>query len=217
VVLVGAMRPSSAISADGYLNLVRAVAVAGDPNARGRGVLVVLNDTIHGARDVTKTSTYRVQTFSGRDLGPLGYADADGKVVFYHSPARPHTTQTEFDVRGLEDLPRVDVVVGYLGADGALIDAAVAAGAQGIIAASTGAGRPTPAEEQALDAAHAKGVAIVQATRVGSGRVVYSPTLRRKGWIAADNLVPWKAKILLQLGLTVSRDASALQRMFETY
>ena len=218
VVLVGAMRPASGLSADGYLNLLNAVRVAAAPEARGRGVLVVLNDTILGARDVTKTATYRVETFQARDLGPLGYADADGKVVFYHYPARKHTTQTEFDVRGLDDLPRVDVVLGYLGADGALIDAAVAAGAQGIIAASTGAGRPTPAEEQALDRAHdEKGVAIVQSTRVGSGRVVYSPTLRRKGWIGADNLVPWKAKILLQLGLTVTRDPSALQRMFETY
>ncbi|HYY88634.1 MAG TPA: asparaginase, partial [Chloroflexota bacterium] len=125
VVLVGAMRPSSAISADGYLNLLRAVSVAGDPNARGRGVLVVLNDTIHGARDVTKTSTYRVQTFSGRDLGPLGYADADGRVAFSHRPDKKHTLQTEFDVFGLAALPRVDVVVSYVGADGALIDAAV--------------------------------------------------------------------------------------------
>ncbi len=93
-----------------------------------RGVTVVLNDTILSARDATKTNTYRVQTFQGRDLGPLGYADADGKVVFYHSPARKHTTQTEFDVRGLDDLPRVDVVVSYIGADGTMIDAAVAAG-----------------------------------------------------------------------------------------
>ncbi len=179
--------------------------------------MVVLNDTIMSARDVTKTATYRVQTFQGRDLGPLGYADNDGKVVFFHSPVRKHTTQTEFDVRNLDDLPRVDVVLGYIGADGTMIDAVVAAGAQGIIAASTGAGRPTPAEEKALDAAHEKGVVICQSSRVGSGRVVRSPGLKRKGWISADNLAPWKAKLLLQLGLTVTRDPDALQRMFETY
>lgn len=216
-VVVGAMRPSSGLSADGYLNLVNAVRVAAAPQARGKGVLVVLNDTIWAARDVTKTATYRVQAFQGRDLGPLGYADSDGKVVFYHASTRRHTTQTEFDVRGLSDLPRVDVVVGYLGADGAMIDAAVAAGAQGIVAASTGAGRPTPLEEQALDRAHAQGVAIVQCTRVGSGRVVYAPNLQRKGWVASDNLVPWKAKILLALGLTVTRDLLELERMFEEY
>src|SRR5438067_5273207 len=112
------MRPASGLSSDGYLNLLRGIQVAADPCSRGRGVLVVLNDTIYAARDVTKTATYRVQTFQGRDLGPLGYADADGQVVFYHSPGRAHTVQTELDVRGLEDLPRVDVVVSYIGADG---------------------------------------------------------------------------------------------------
>src|SRR5205085_11187690 len=170
VVIVGSMRPSSALSADGYLNVLNAVRVAADPASAGMGVLVVLNDTIHSARDVTKTATYRVHTFQGRDLGPLGYADADGRVLFYHLPARKHTTQTEFDVRSLEDLPRVDVVVSYVGADGAMIDAVVAAGAQGIVSAGTGAGRPTPLEDEALARAHAHGVVVVQGTRVGSGR-----------------------------------------------
>ncbi len=217
VVLVGAMRPSSALSADGYLNLLEAVRVAAAPEARGRGVMVVLNDTILSARDVTKTATYRVQAFQGRDLGPLGYADADGRVVFYHAPARQHTTQTEFDVRALDDLPRVDVVVSYIGADGTMIDAAVAAGTQGIVSAGTGAGRPTPAEDQALERAHQRGVVIVQGTRVGSGRVVRSPGLKRRGWLATDNLQPWKAKILLSLGLTVTHDPDRLQEMFERY
>ena len=110
VVVVGSMRPSSAISADGYLNVVNAVRVAADPASRGRGCLVVMNDTIFGARDVTKNATYRVEAFQSRDLGPLGFADADGKVVYYHHPARRHTTDTEFDIRGLDALPRVDIV-----------------------------------------------------------------------------------------------------------
>jgi L-asparaginase len=101
VVIVGAMRPASAVSADGYLNLINAVRVAGDPQSRGRGCLVVMNDTIFSARDVTKNATYRVQAFMSRDLGPLGYADADGKVIYYHHPNKRHTTQTEFDVRDL--------------------------------------------------------------------------------------------------------------------
>jgi L-asparaginase len=217
VVVVGAMRPSSALSADGYLNLLEAVRVAATPEARGKGALVVLNDTILSARDATKTATYRLQTFQGRDLGPLGYADADGRVLFYHLPARKHTTQTEFDVWGLDDLPRVDVVLSYIGADGALIDAAVAAGARGIVSAGTGAGRPTPLEDAALARAQAQGVVIVQGTRVGTGRAVRSPGLVRKGWIATDNLQPWKAKLLLALGLTVTQDADRLQQMFDAY
>lgn len=217
VVLVGAMRPSSAISADGYLNLLNAIRVAGSAATRGRGALVVLNDTILSARDVTKTATYRVETFQGRDLGPLGYADADGRVVYYHQPTRQHTLDTEFDVRALQSLPRVDVVVSYVGADGAMVDAAVAAGAQGIVSAGTGAGRPTPAEDEAFTRAHQQGVAICQSSRVGSGRVVRSPSLRRRGFVAADNLQPWKARALLALALTRTRDPAEIQRMFDTY
>lgn len=217
VVIIGSMRPSSALSADGYLNLLNGVRVAAAPEAAGLGVLVVLNDTIHSARDVTKTATYRVETFQGRDLGPLGYADNDGRVLIYHRPVRRHTTETEFDISGLDVLPRVDVVVTHLGADGSLIDASVAAGAKGIVSAGTGAGRPTPGEEAALLRASEAGTLVVQGTRVGSGRTVSSPGLRRKGWSAADNLQPWKARILLALGLTKTGDATEIQRMFDTY
>ena len=151
VVVVGSMRPSSAISADGYLNLVNAIKVAADPNSKGRGCLLVMNDTIYNGRDVTKNATYRVEAFQSRDLGPLGFADGDGKIVFYHQPVRKHTGQTEFDVRNLDSLPRVDVVVSYVGADGTMIEAAAKAGAKGIVSAGTGAGRPTPAEDAAFD------------------------------------------------------------------
>src|SRR3989442_10457888 len=154
VVLVGSMRPSSAISADGYLNVVNAVKVAADPNSRGRGCLLVMNDTIFNGRDVTKNSTYRVEAFQSRDLGPLGFADADGKVVYYHQPARKHTTQTEFDVREVESLPRVDIVLSHANADGIMIEAAARAGAKGIVSAATGAGRPTPAQDAAFDKAY---------------------------------------------------------------
>jgi L-asparaginase len=217
VVLVGAMRPSSAISADGYLNLLNGVRVAADPASAGAGVLVVLNDTIHSGRDVTKTATYRVETFQGRDLGPLGYADNDGRVVFYHRPARPHTTQTVFQPDDIANLPRVDVVVSYIGADGALIDAAVAAGARGIVSAGTGAGRPTPGENAALGRAAEAGVLICQGSRVGSGRSLRSPGLRKQGWVAADNLQPWKARLLLALALTRTSDPDEIQSYFDTY
>lgn len=217
VVVVGAMRPSSGLSADGYLNLLNAVRVAGDPAAAGLGVLVVLNDTIHGARDVTKTATYRVETFQARDLGPLGYADADGRIRIYHRPALRHTTTSAFDWKAIEDLPRVDVVVSYVGADGTMVDAAVAAGAKGIVSAGTGAGRPTPEEDKALDRAHEAGVVICQGSRVGSGRAVRSPGLRKRGWVATDNLVPWKAKVLLALALTKTQDPDEIQELFDTH
>jgi len=218
VVIVGAMRPASALSADGYLNLLNAVRVAADANSRGRGCLVLMNDTIFNARDVTKNSTYRVEAFRSRDLGPLGFADADGKVIYYHKPVRRHTTETEFDVAAMTALPRVDIVLSYVGADGALIEAAVKAGTKGIVSAATGAGRPTPAEDRAFDKAYAEhGVLMCLCSRVASGRVVRSPGLAKRGFVAGDNLQPWKARILLSLALTKTADADDIQRMFDTY
>jgi L-asparaginase len=218
VVLVGSMRPASAISADGYLNVVNAVRVAADPSSRRRGCLVVMNDTIFNARDVTKTSTYRVEAFRSRDLGPLGFADADGKVVYYHSPARKHTVETEFDVRSVQSLPRVDIVLSYVGADATMIEAAVKADAKGIVSAATGAGRPTPWEDAAFDKAYAENkVVMCLCSRVASGRVVRSPGLAKRGFVAADNLPPWKARILLALALAKTSDANEIQRMFDTY
>jgi L-asparaginase len=218
VVVVGSMRPSSALSADGYLNLVNAVRVAADAGSRVRGCLVVMNDTIFSARDVTKNSTYRVDAFQSRDLGPLGFADADGKVLYYHRPARRHTVDTEFDVRGLTSLPRVDVVLSYVGADGAMIEAAVNAGAKAIVSAATGAGRPTPAEDAAFDKVHReKGILVCLCSRIASGRVVRSPGLAKRGFVAGDNLPPWKARILLSLALTRTTDANDVQRMFDSY
>ena len=218
VVLVGAMRPASAMSADGYLNLYNAIKVAADPASRGRGCLLVMNDTILSARDVTKNYTYRVQAFQSRDLGPIGFADADGRIIYYHHPVRRHTVESAFDSRALNALPRVDIVLSYVGADGALIDAAVAAGAKGIVSAATGAGRPTPAEDEAFDRVFKdRGVIMCLCSRVASGRVVRSPVLKKRGFVAGDNLQPWKARILLSLALTKTNDADEIQRMFDTY
>src|SRR5215467_580687 len=218
VVVVGSMRPASGISADGYLNLVNAVKVAADSNSRGRGCLLVMNDTIFNGRDVTKNATYRVEAFQSRDLGPLGFADADGTVVYYHQPVRKHTTQTEFDVRELNSLPRVDIVLSYVNADGAMIEAAAKAGAKGIVSAATGAGRPTPAQDAAFDKAYKEsGMLMCLCSRVASGRVVRSPGLKRKGFVASDSLPPWKARILLSLALSRTTNADDIQRMFDTY
>ena len=218
VVLVGAMRPASAISADGYLNLVNAIKVAADPNSQGRGCMVVMNDAIFNGRDVTKNSTYRVHAFQSRDLGPLGFADADGRVIYYHQPLRRHTLDTEFDVQRLRALPRVDVVLSYVGADGATIEAVANAGAKGIVSAGTGGGRPTPAEDAAFDKVHReKGLLICFCSRVASGRVVRSPGLAKRGFVAGDNLQPWKARILLTLALTKTSRADEIQGMFDIY
>jgi L-asparaginase len=218
VVLVGSMRPSSAISADGYLNLVNAVKVAADPNSRGRGCLLLMNDTIFNARDVTKNATYRVEAFQSRDLGPLGFADGDGRIVYYHQPVKKHTVETEFDVRSLSALPRVDVVISYVGADGTMIDAAAKAGARGIVSAGTGAGRPTPAEDAAFDKAYKEtGMIMCLCSRVAAGRVVRSPGLAKRGFVAGDNLQPWKARLLLALALTKTSNADEIQQMFDTY
>jgi L-asparaginase len=215
VVLVGAMRPSSALGADGYLNLVRAIQVAGTAEARTHGTLVVLNDTIYSARDVAKTTTYRVNAFQAPDTGPLGYADADGEIVFYHRPHRLPHEHPPFEVCQLTELPRVDVLVSYVGADGTCIDAAVAAGARGLVSAGTGAGIPTPAEQEAYQRARARNVVVCQSTRVGAGRVPSSSRMRRSSIIAGGNLSPWKAKILLSLALTRSNDPNTIQTLFD--
>jgi L-asparaginase len=217
VVLVGSMRPASGLSTDADLNLVNAIRVAADPASASRGVLVVLNDSIHSARDVTKTATFRVETFQARDLGPLGYADPDDRVVYYHRAERRHTLHSEFAGQQVEQLPRVDVVVSYVGADGTVVDALVAAGARGLISAGTGAGRNTPAEDAAYDRAIGAGVVVCQSSRTGSGRVVRSPSLKERDIVAADNLPPWKARILLALALTRYAEPTAIQRMFDTY
>jgi L-asparaginase len=216
VVLTGAMRPASALSSDGPLNLVNAVRVAASPQGRKLGTLVVLDDTIHGARDVTKSDTLRVSAFRDGASGPLGWVDGDGSIVLGHLPARGWSLEGSFTAVDLRALPRVDIVVSYQGADGVLVDAAVAAGARGIVSAGTGAGYPTPGEVEALERAAASGVVVCQTSRVGAGRVPRVPSLVARGWVAADDLQPWKARILLRLALASGRaDADAIQPLFD--
>jgi L-asparaginase len=215
VVLTGAMRPASALSADGPLNLANAVRVAASPEAHSLGVLVVLDDTIHGARDVTKSNTMRVSAFESPMAGPIGSVDGDGRVVIRAQPARATTLLGRFAGVDLRSLPRVDVVVSHQGADGTLVDAAVAAAASGIVSSGTGAGYPTPGEVEALERAAAAGVVVCQASRVGAGRVPRVPSMAARGWVAAGDLPPWKARILLRLGLASTRDVETLQALFD--
>jgi L-asparaginase len=197
VVVVGAQRPASALGTDAGINLVNALRVAGSPVTRNLGVLVVLNDEIHAARDVVKTSTYRQQTFRSLDFSALGHVAGDG-IHIYRKPAREHGA---FASMTNLDLPRVDIIMSYAGADGVLIDAAVAAGARGIVSAGLAPGVTTPGERQALERASASGIVLVQCSRAASGRVGRRRYLREAGMIAGEDFSPQKARILLTLAL----------------
>lgn len=220
VVLVGAMRPASAISADGPLNLLNAVRTAVSPDARGKGVLVVLNDEINSARDVTKTNTYRVETFRSPELGLLGYVDAD-VVSFYRASLKRHTARSEFDVSKLTELPQVEIVYSYVQPSPVMAQALVASGVRGIIFAGTGAGGLSGGELEAVRTFASLPVAsrpvLVRSNRTGNGRVIGSQLYDGLGMIPADNLNPQKARILLMLALTKTRDLDAIRRMFAEY
>ena len=217
VVVVGSQRPLGTLSTDAPLNLVNAVRAAASPNARGLGVLVLMNGDIQGAREVTKCSNYRLEAFRSPELGILGYADADGTIVFYRAPTRRHAPDAEFDVRGARELPRVDITYSYAGSDGTAVEALVDAGARGIVCASLPPGVLAGGERDAVAAARRKGVLIVVSSRALGGRVLSRESLRRHGIVAADNLSPQKARILLMLGLTVTGDSQEIQRMFDEY
>ncbi len=213
--IVGAQRPFTALSTDAHLNLVNAIRVAACPEAAGMGALTVTNSEIIAARDVTKTSTYQVQTFSGRDLGVLGYADPD-RVVLYHAPKRRHTTQSEFDIQSIDALPMVEVLYPHTGANPALAEAAVALGATGLVIAGIGAGALGVFTET-VKTLVAKGIAVVRSARVGEGRVLVGGNNHEEGTVAADNLNPQKAAVLLALALTRTRNPAQLQRIFDEY
>jgi L-asparaginase len=216
VVVVGSQRPNSALSTDAGFNLVNAIRTAGAPAARGMGVLTLLNDEIQCAREVTKTSTFRMQTFRTPDFGCLGHADGD-EVVFYRSPLRRRAPDTEFDIRRLETLPRVDIVYSYCDSDGTAARAFVEAGAAGIVSAGFAPGFCGPGDAEILKAAAEAGVIVVQCTRAGSGRTFKSTKMTEYGFLAADNLNPQKARILLALALTRTQDPAEIERMFATY
>lgn len=217
VVVVGAMRPATAVSADGPLNLINAVKVAVQEESVGRGVLVVMNDEIYGARDVSKTNTTNVATFKAPGGAPLGFV-VGGIVRYYYAGSRLHTVSTPFAADALTALPRVDIIYTHVGEDGALIEAVVAAGAKGIVYAGSGMGSVHEAAEPALAAAAAKGVAVVRASRTGSGIVAEGlARWTQAGFIPADNLNPQKARILLQLALTVASDRDKIKEMFAQF
>ena len=218
VVMVGSMRPSTAVSADGPLNLYEAVAVAADPRAKGRGVLVVMNDQIQGAHSLTKTSTTAVQTFMSPLRGLVGVS-AYGKNDFYNNPQWKHTTSSEFDISEVTQMPRVDVIFAAADMSPDLIDCSVKNGAKGIVIAGVGNGNMNKASVEAAARAVKKGVIVVRSSRVPTGAVERNVEVKddELGFIASDELNPQKSRILLSLALLKPRTAAQIQELFYAY
>lgn len=227
VVVVGSMRNPSTLGYEGAANLLEGFRVAADPAARGKGVLVVLNDEINSAREVTKTDALRLHTFQSRGVGLMGVVDAD-RVVFYRETVKRHTAKSEFDVAGIQALPRVDVIMVYQGATADLIKAAVDLGAKGLVMATAGAGALSGNQDEGLNYAAQKGVFVVTSTRTGSGRIAprrgnppatltAEQQRRRQFTVSSEDLTPVKSRILLMLALARTTDQGEIQRMFGEY
>jgi len=227
IVVVGAMRTPDEIDYDGAANLLDGFRVAAAPASRGRGVLVVLNEQIHGARDVTKTHAQRLDAFNSGLYGPMGSVDPD-RIVYHRRPTRRHTHRTEFDPSMIDRLPRVDILMSYLGATGNLITAAHQNGAEGLIIAAAGAGATTPGQSDALQNVIDAGLTVVITTRTGAGRIparraLNSSNGNRPSWryannrISGDDLSPIKARVLLMLALSKTSDSMEIKRMFRVY
>ncbi len=216
VVVVGAMRPASALSADGPLNLLNAFRLATCPEAAGKGVLVTLNDRIGAARHVTKSHTIATDAFVSAEQGSLGEITG-GVVHFFNAPTRRHTLHSEFSLADITELPQVDIIFDYLGAGTHPYRAAIDSGARGIVLAATGNGSLSPSARLGAEVAQRQGVAFVRASRVGQGVVTDSADDAVLGTIAANSLNPQKARILLMLALCVTSDSEAIRECFRRY
>jgi L-asparaginase len=216
IVVTGAQRPYNGLSSDAQMNLFDAIRLAGAPSARGLGALVAFNGEINAAREVTKTNTYHLQTFRTRDLGLLGYIDAD-KIEFYRTPHRRHTTRSEFSLAGVASMPYVEIAYVHTGTRAGIAKAMVALGAKGIVIAGVGAGAPNALGGEIEEIIKTQSAVVVQSSRVGSGRIVRGNNWYEPGMVVADNLSPQKAALLLTLALTRTSDPDDIQRMFDEY
>jgi L-asparaginase len=218
VVLTGSMRPSTAMSADGPLNIYNAVAIAADPAAKGRGVLVTVDDDIHSGHDIVKTHTTDVGTMSSGEAGLIG-ATLFGKDTWYRTPNQKHTTGSEFNVDNLTTLPRVDIIYAHANMSPDMITAAVNNGAKGIVIAGVGDGNMTKESVDAVKAAIAKGVPVVRSSRTNGGIIRRNIELNddQIGTIASQELNPAKSRVLLQLALTKTKDPKTIQGFFDRY
>ncbi|EKF34795.1 type II asparaginase [Bacillus xiamenensis] len=216
VVVVGSMRPASAISADGPLNLYHAVKIASTKEAKGKGVMVTLNDRIASARFITKTNTTTTDSFKSLEQGYIG--EVAGEVVsFYNEPTRKHTADSEFDISKLKELPQVDILYGYQNDQKYMYDAAVKAGAKGIVVAAAGNGTMSTEAIKGAKEAVKKDVVIVRSSRVGNGIVTHEKMDDELHFVSSDSLNPQKTRILLMLALTKTKDPDKIQAYFEQY
>jgi L-asparaginase len=218
VVMVGSMRPATAISADGPGNIYNGVALVADPRARGKGVLVCLNDVFHYARNVVKTDTTSVETFQSINRGPAGLVHT-GKIDWFEPMDHKLGKATEFDVAGLDKLPRVDVIYAHANMSADLIEAAVRNGAKGIVVAGVGDGNMTTPALDALTKAAKGGVVVVRSTRLPQGLVLRNNEVNddQLGLVASGELNPAKSRVLLALALTKTTDPVRIQKMFYEY
>ena len=216
VVFTGAMRPATAISADGNINLLNAVMLAAHPDAISKGVLVILNGQINPSRDVTKTNSMSVETFKCPELGFIGYVQ-NNEPYFFRTTNKRHTLHSEFSIDDMNNIPKVDIVYGYLNDDALHVNASVAAGAKGIVIASTGHGSISQALKQGLIDAQKAGVAIVKTSRCGSGMVTRVEDDDKNNFIVGGTLNAQKARLLLMLALTKTNDVAEIQRIFNEY
>ena len=218
IVMVGAMRNSGSLSADGPLNIFNAVNVAMNKEAAGKGVMVVMNDEIHAAREVTKTNTTAVDTFKSPNSGKIGTVFY-GNVKFYMNPTRKHTVNSAFDITKIKELPRVDIIYSHSNDNPDFVNVAVKNGAKGIINAGMGNGNPFPNALEALGEAVKAGVVVVRDSRVGSGETTLNGEVDdgKYGFLASDNLNAQKARVLLMLALTQTTDKAKIQELFLTH
>ena len=218
IVMVGAMRNSGSLSADGPLNIFNAVNVAMNKEAVGKGVMVVMNDEIHAAREVTKTNTTAVDTFKSPNSGKIGTVFY-GNVKFYMNPVRKHTVNSAFDITKIKELPRVDIIYSHSNDNPDFVNVAVKNGAKGIINAGMGNGNPFPSALEALGEAVKAGVVVVRDSRVGSGETTLNGEVDdgKYGFLASDNLNAQKARVLLMLALTQTTDKAKIQELFLTH
>ncbi len=217
VVLVGAMRNGSSMGADGPLNVYNALAIAAHSESAGKGVLVAMNDTIHAAREVTKSNTSSLHTFISPNCGPIGsvyYA----KVHFYMQPLRKHTLQSQLALTSLEPLPPVGLIYTHVGCGVSLLKAAINQGAMGVVVAGMGNGNPSSAMLEAMAEAVKQGIVVVRASRTGSGVVELGEVDDLAyGFVTPDNLNAQKARILLQLALLKTHQNTQIQEFFNTH
>lgn len=219
VVLVGSMRPSNAISADGPRNIYNAVCCAISPLSKGKGVMVVMDDQIIGADDIAKTNTLTVGTFQNPNYGHMGIV-YDGKPIYTRESVKRHTTKSEFSVDGVTALPKVEIVLSYSDASALFVDAAVKAGAKGIVVAGVGNGNMTTEMMNALEKAHKeKGIAVVRSSRIQAGPTAQWDEVDddKLGFVASWYVNPYRARVLLMLALTKTNDYKEIQRMFAEY